>query len=871
MTGADRKAAVTPGARYRLEVLLLFVLLVTLALIASRYAWLERLDHLGYDALISQVAPPLDERLVIVAIDQQSLTAGGRWPWPRARQAELLTKILAQKPAAVLLDVVFDTRSEPADDAALAEALATAAPSVVALPVILEAVARFRPAVELLPYPELLAQTDVLGHVHVELDSDSISRGTYLYQGIGEPHWPHLSLALAEQLGEAPQDLPSCAPSLGFSLANQRCLYRMLPFAGPPGTVPAVSAAELLDGSVAPSLLSGKVVFVGLVAAGVADWVTSPVSGEGRPISGVEYNANLYNALAADRLIAPARPLWSVLVCALIAALAAVALPRLPPKGMLALTLLLAALPILLAAGALAFADLYLPLSAALLAVLAAYPYWSWRRHEIAWGYVDQEMARLATIRSAYPLRADPVDVDWPAEGARLASLLALECQALPAPTEIQGLKIRPEERQIEVLLGAAGSLRLGPASAADATPMSDAELALTEGVFADLTDEVLSLPEVPGEGLATRLRSLRQQTRQLERDRTVSAQALEEMSSAVAVLSPLAQVELANGRWLELTGLAPGSFALDRDRSRNDAHPGLDELLPLPVGRTWGDLWRQVAVAREAADFESRLPAGPLLYVSCAPLQVAPAGSWAITLSDVSEITEARDRREEALAFLSHDLRSPIVSVLALVQQPPTGERDQRIAQYARRSLTVSEQFLQLSRLESQPRVELYPLELLAVLDNAIDQVFESARVARVQVAAPGWQGEPEEHLFALGNGELLERAFANLLGNAVKYSDAGQRVRIELQRLDDRVEIAIVDEGLGIPEEDLPHLFDAYFRASEPGLAQRRGSGLGLRFARTVADRHGGTLTVRSQFGVGSTFVFTLPVDDQLAYNED
>lgn len=884
MTVPEPSAPAATGARYRLEVLALFLLLVLLAFFASRYAWLERFDLAAYDALIGLRAPALDERLVIVAIDQDALQHGGRWPWSRQRQGELLQRIFEQRPAAVLVDIVYDRAQSPIQDAPLVEAFAAARPELpVALPVILEATAPFRPPLELLPFPELLTRTDVLGHVHVELDGDSISRGTYLYQGIGEPHWPHLALALADRVrGEVSARPAACAAPAQLTLGSQRCLYRMIPFAGPPGTVPALSAAALLtgpDGGLAATApLRDKIVFVGLVAAGVADWVTSPVSGGGRPISGVEYNANLFNAVLKDQLIAPAAPLWSALLCVLIAALAAVVLPRLSPKGMLTITLLLAALPLVLSGAALLALQLYLPLSAALLAVLCAYPYWSWRRHEIAWRFVDQEMARVAAVREALPLRATPAATDWVSEATRLAALLQLETRVSAAPVEVEGLRLVPGARQIEVLLGSAGSVSLAPAAGSEPASFTDSELALTQGVFSELLDEELQLPALSGEGLAARLKLLRQQARRLERDRAVSAQALEEMSSAVAVLSPLAQVELANGRWLEMTGLGPGSEAVSLTTAvAAGASAGvppvstLEQLLPLPVGRTWQELWRQVALDRQAVGFESRLRGDVLLYVSCAPLNLAPAGSWAMTLSDVTEITEARNHREEALAFLSHDLRSPIVSVLALMQQPASTERDERVADYARRSLTISEQFLQLSRLESQPQIELYPLEILAVVDNARDQVFERARAAGVGIAEICWQEPSSETVFMLGNGELLERALVNLLGNAVKYSDRGTQVRVELKRQDDRLHIAIVDEGLGIPADDLPHLFAPYFRAAEGALAARRGAGLGLRFVRTVADRHGGTIRVDSEPGQGSTFTLTLPVNDELAYNED
>ena len=259
-----------------------------------------------------------------------------------------------------------------------------------------------QPPLEVLPFDAVLDAATAIGHVHLELDDDSISRGTFLYQGVGSPAWPHAMLAFADRLGllgnVVQTRTKSCAaipPAPGLTLSH--CGYVLIPFAGPPGTVPQYSAHELLEQQLPGKLLEGKLVLLGLTTAGVADWVTSPVSGRGRPISGVEYNANLLNALLDDRLIVEAPSLAAVIVSMLMAALAALLLPRLTPKGMIGLTAILLVLPGLLTMLMLAYGYIYLPLSAASVAGLLAYPFWSWRRHEIAWRFIDAEMARLTT------------------------------------------------------------------------------------------------------------------------------------------------------------------------------------------------------------------------------------------------------------------------------------------------------------------------------------------------------------------------------------------------------------------------------------------------------------------------------------------
>jgi len=269
---------------------------------------------------------------------------------------------------------------------------------------------------------------------------------------------------------------------------------------------------------------------------------------------------------------------------------------------------------------------------------------------------------------------------------------------------------------------------------------------------------------------------------------------------------------------------------------------------------------------------FESPLDGQRQCFVYCASLrEVQPQaditeqepGIWLVTLTDTTQVRVAQKRREEALAFLSHDLRSPIVSIIALArqaQQDHDASPWRNVESYAEKSLAVSEQFLQLSRLEAQTHFETYELDLQLVLGNAVDQMFSQAQAAQIELQTPALHGH-DEGIWVVGNGELLERAFVNLLGNAIKYSAAGAVVSVQAELAEDTVRVAIADQGIGIPAADLPQLFEPYFRSSTAALAEKRGAGLGLRFVKTVVQRHDGELSVSSEPGQGSTFVMTLP----------
>ena len=857
------------------------LLLVAFAAGAIHWNWWRSIDRFVYDITINLAAPPLDDRITIVGIDEQTLAVKGRWPWNRALQAQLIELIAAGNPAAVFVDIVYSGDSTPEHDQALAAAIAL--PEVSALPVIFDSLSLRQPLIEVLPNSELLSVVDVFGHVHIELDDDSISRGTYLYQGVGQAYWPHVALALARKLGlatnEEDPEVTACRASDEYSLQNKRCAQVLVPFAGAPGTIPELSALALMDRAVSASILEGKIVFLGLTASGVADWVTSPVSGESRPISGVEYNANVLNAVIQDRLVQPA-PVWLSWLVALFCVLGvALLLPRTSPKAMLVVASMGALIPLLLSAWALVFYSSYLPLAAAAVTSLLAYPLWSWRRHEVAWRFLDGEISRLRVERLQLASVTTSLPAQRSAEQQAQAVAKLLDAQLV----EAEDVDASPH----------APALEFGGLSWVDDAhqqfmlrreqPFTREERGLVEGLVAASESENVLVEPLPGESLAAKIRELQLQAEVVRLGRDIGLQSLERMASGVCVVSPLGEVLFTNSAlrsFVQATG----------EEAEASVFTLLEPLVP-PLGKTWVDIWQDIVRNGATVGFESPLGPDVQCFVYCAPLAEAPVvttlplampmldepdasinSTWLVTVTDTSEVRIAQKRRDEALAFLSHDLRSPISSILSLVrswsekdeQQPPSVQAYAgllaTIETYATKSLSVSEQFLQLSRLEAQSQFETYELDLVQVVGNAADQLYLQAQDANISIDT-GALDAFEDGLWIQGNGDLLERAFVNLLGNALKYSAAGSNVEISVACEEQQVAVSIVDAGAGIPADELPQLFDPYFRSKDAELAAKRGAGLGLRFVKTVAERHEGEVQVVSEPGVGSTFTVKLP----------
>lgn len=825
----------SPATRFRFEVAALFGVLAAFVTAATAGTWFAGLDRGVYDALLRLHPLPASPEIVIVGIDERSLERFGPWPWNRQQQAKLLERIAGDRPRAVLVDVVYAGPTEPAADAALAAAAAEL--EVLAVPILIDSLSTGSQLVEVLPFPELLAAADVLGHAHIELDPDTVARGTYVYQGIGEAHWPHLALALAEHLGLAATQVPRCPPPGAPTIQNVRCAWVYTPFAGPPGSFAEVSAADVLDSTLPTPVLTGRLVLIGVTAAAGSDRLPSPLSGERHPMSGIELNANLLNAILQDGLLSRAGPA-SILVAALLCVLLpALWLPRLQPKTMLLAAAVTAMIPILVMVLAQVLIRVHVPIMAASVAALLAYPYWSWRRHEIAWAFVAQEMSRVSDESQSWA---------FPHRGRAVVSVLDALSGVLNARWRWR--TDQPDDGDLLLPDGRHVALERQP-------PLSPEELAYARRVLGSLEPPEDTAEVLPGERLAARIRRLQRAAEEVRAGRDVGLRGLAEMPNGVAVLSPVGEVLFVNQAARRLLRL-------------DDTHPsGYAQLLRglmAPLGRSWRDVAADVVVRARVVSFETRGAdaSDQSILFEAAPL-AAPGQSvdhWVITVTDMSEVRAAEREREEALAFLSHDLRSPILSVLALVRDAGYSEVLADIGRYADKALSASEQFLQLSRVQARERFETYPMDVTEVVRNAVEHMFALAREAEVTVITD--IPDDVEGIWVDGNGELLERAFVNLLSNAIKFSDRGKLVRMEVRRRGSQVELGVIDQGPGIPPDELDRVFEPFFRSSVPALAERRGSGLGLRFVRTVVERHGGRVEAASQVGEGSRFTVTLPV---------
>lgn len=285
--------------------------LACLALLALS-GGVRRIDAWIYDALLARMQAPADPRIVVVAIDEQSLAAMGRWPWPRATHARLLDALRAARPRGIAFDVSFSEPDpgDPAGDRALARAVARA--GNVVLPVLVEASEPGGVPIEVLPLPVLAQAAAGLGHAAVDVDRDGVARRTCLRAGLGDAHWPALAAALlargeptAVVAGAAGQDsAPDGSPYLW---RRSDCV--LVPYTAA-GDFQQVSYVDVVRGRVPPRLLQGRLLLVGVTAQGAGDGILTPLPGVERRMPGVLYQANLLQMLLRGDAIAPLAPGW---------------------------------------------------------------------------------------------------------------------------------------------------------------------------------------------------------------------------------------------------------------------------------------------------------------------------------------------------------------------------------------------------------------------------------------------------------------------------------------------------------------------------------------------------------------------------------
>ncbi len=239
-------------------------------------------------------------------------------------------------------------------------------------------------------------------------------------------------------------------------------------------------------------------------------------------------------------------------------------------------------------------------------------------------------------------------------------------------------------------------------------------------------------------------------------------------------------------------------------------------------------------------------------------------------TLVDTMEELRQADRmRRELVANVSHDLRSPLASIQGYLEtvhmkdgslDPEERQRYVKTALHnAQRLSDLVGELFELSKLETkqvEPTIESFPIAEL--VQDIVMQYEPQAEKQKIDLHAE----VPERHARVAADIGLVERALSNLIDNAIHYTPGGGQVRVRLDNREQEVCVEVEDTGPGIPEDDLPHIFERFYRVDKSRDRDKGGAGLGLAIAKTILELHDRPLQVESTVGEGTTFRFCLPV---------
>jgi len=343
----------------------------------------------------------------------------------------------------------------------------------------------------------------------------------------------------------------------------------------------------------------------------------------------------------------------------------------------------------------------------------------------------------------------------------------------------------------------------------------------------------------------------------------------LENLSEGVVIAAPSGRVLMINDAARAILGLAEGELTLD----------ALSSLETLDLeGRRLGLDQRPLVRALRGESFTdcevvSVRPSGDRRRVSSTGASVSDRdGNVALAIVVLHDMTEQRhheQQRAEYLALVSHDLRNPLGVVLMSLSLLNEQADDcsgpashafraqlvHRAERNAKRIASMLEELTESTKLESNQIVlRLAACELRGAVDRVVDSIDDSGG-RRMSVAS-----DDTPPYVVQADAPQLERAIANLITNALKYSAKSASVSIRLAHEGGNVVLEVTDRGIGIVPESVSRLFEQYYR-TEGGKASAGGLGLGLYIARMIVEAHGGRIDVVSELGRGSTFRLTLP----------
>lgn len=346
----------------------------------------------------------------------------------------------------------------------------------------------------------------------------------------------------------------------------------------------------------------------------------------------------------------------------------------------------------------------------------------------------------------------------------------------------------------------------------------------------------------------------------ELSRDKTQLEAVLNQMTEAVVAVDSAGAVLVVNPALSRLLGVDPAA-ARGRGYLESLRHAAISAMIAsvLRDGKV---------LAQEVRLFT---PEELVFDAHAAPLrqQGAVAGAL-VVLHDITRLRRLESVRRDFVANVGHELRTPLASIKgfaetlregALRDPEHAGEFLRTIEEHADRMSKLVDDLLDLAAIESGHRTPRFEaVELGPLCADVARQLAPQAEVAGVRLEALAMDALPRVR----ADRDQLRQILTNLASNAIKYNEAGGAVELSAERAGEGVRVTVRDTGIGIPESDLPRVFERFYRVDKARSRDAGGTGLGLSIVKHLVEAHGGQVSVESRQPGGSVFRFTLRAAD-------
>lgn len=793
------------------EWLILAFGLLVLATILIFSQSLKRFDQSLYDKLLQTQSRPARHDIVIIAIDDFSIAEIGKWPWRREIHAQLLQKLNLAKPKAVGFDVIF-AEAEHSNTNNLVNGdglLATAIRQAGNVVIPLANIDAGSGLQAGLPLPLFADAAKSIGHNHIELDDDGVARSVYLKEGIQGQWWPHFTLSLYDVGKGRTRDI-NAADLAGTVKHDQEYSYAA-------GVwhrnwrmhIPYYGGSGHFTSIPYVSVLRGEVSSEVFRDKYVLIGATAQGMADAFPTPVTSTEGVLSGVEINANILASLLDQRSILPANNAQVFAFTALMLL-----LALSSFLFASP-RLALVTIVGLTLFCILSSGIL---------------LSFGYWIPPGAAIVVLIIAYPLWG------W----RRLEAAIVFLGQEF-------------------VLLDQEPNL----------LPESNIDSLSQDGLLSPAQNQIQ-------DKLERHIQAMRAAVRRVRDLRQFVTDSLHSLPDATMVTTVDGNVVLTNPAAVEyfrsigmphvIDTLVPYLFS-------NMSQPHT-EYLAQPAAFSWWHILDLDQTELLSKGVEVEDPKGRDLIIKSAPCYTSKKVliGWIISIIDISEIRQAERRRDEMLHFISHDMRAPQASILALIEMqknPDTAIEHQeflkRIEKASNTTLSLADSFVHLAHAEAT-EYRFQEVDLQDILIDATEEMWTLAKNKRITLHNEIPEGEYPVRV----DRSLMTRVFTNLLSNAIKYSPTDTTVTCSLsfttRNLNDFVVCTIQDQGYGIARADQSRLFQRFQRFSfgrGPDQIKNDGVGLGMVFVKTVIDRHFSQIRFTSIPGEGTCFTIEIPAN--------